>query len=230
MAISVITPTNRQTNIKIILSNFLRQNYSSKELIILLNYDNPNQSLWKNSTKKYENISIYSMGSNLSLGACLNFGISRAKYEYIAKLDDDDYYGDAYLEEALQTLQNVNADIIGKSSIYIYFYNEDILGIHRLKDNNRFVSRVSGSTLFFNKSITNIIKFNDKNLGEDIDFCKEAIKKNLKIYSSDRNNYVYIRNNNSNHTWKIDNDYLIRECIKIGNKNSLEALFGQWQV
>lgn len=230
MTISVITPTNRQTNINVILNNFLRQSYNPKELIILLNYDNPNELLWRNLTKKYDNISIYTMGSNISLGDCLNYGISKAEYEYIAKLDDDDYYGDAYLEEALLTLQNKHADIVGKSSIFIYFCDEDILGIQRIKDNNKFVSRVSGSTLFFNKSITNIIKFKNKNLGEDLDFCKEAINKNLKIYSSDRRQYVYIRSNKSNHTWKINNDYLIRECMKIGNKSNLEDLYRQWQV
>ena len=230
MTISVITSTNKQTNLSVILNNFLRQSYKSKELIILLNYDNPNKLLWKNSTKNHDNISVYPMGSKLSLGGCLNYGISKAKYEYIAKLDDDDYYGEAYLEEALLTLQNINADIIGKASIYIYFCDEDILGIHHINDSNRFVSRVCGSTLFFNKSITNIIKFKNKNLGEDLDFCKDAIDKNLKIYSSDRSHYVYIRSNKNNHTWKINNDYLIRECIKIGSKANLEDLYRQWQV
>lgn len=229
MSISVITSTNRQTNMNTILDNFLRQKHNPKELIILLNYDNPNDFIWKWLPKEYGNISVYTMSGKLSLGACLNYGISKAKFEYIAKLDDDDYYGEAYLSEALFSLQNVNADIVGKYSIYIYFYDEDILGVMHPKDNNKFVTRVSGSTLFFNKSITNIIKFKDKSLGEDLDFCKQAIKKNLKIYSTDRSQYVYIRSNKSNHTWKISNDYLIRECIKIGDKSNLEVLYNLWQ-
>lgn len=169
------------------------------------------------------------MGSKLTLGACLNYGISKAKFEYIAKLDDDDYYGEAYLTEALFLFQKFNADIVGKYSIFIYFCEEDILGVMHPKDTNKFVTRVSGSTLFFNKSITNIIKFKDKSLGEDLDFCKQAIKKNLKIYSTDRSQYVYIRSSIYNHTWKISNNYLIKECIKIGTKDNLEALYKLWQ-
>lgn len=228
MSISVITSTNRESNLPNILANFSRQNYNPKELIILLNYDYPKEYLWKDAISKYDNISVYTLGGNLSLGSCLNLGISKAKYDYIAKLDDDDYYGENYLTYSLLNLQSVKANIVGKASIYIYFKEEDILGIKHISYENKFVSRVEGSTLFFKKDIFPIIKFKDKNLGEDLEFCRDAISSGYTIYSTDRNQYIYIRGSRNDHTWKINNDFLIRNCTKIGKKLDLEKLYSNW--
>lgn len=215
MGISVVTSTNREENSDLILNNFLRQNYSPKELIIVLNYDNPKVNIWSRFIKNHENISIYYLGGQPSLGKCLNLGISKAKYDYVSKFDDDDYYGPNYLESSLNTLEKYKAHIVGKASILVYFKEKQILGLKNSNKENKFVFRVEGSTLFFNKSLMKDISFKDKSLGEDLNFCKDAISKGFKIYSGDRYNYVYIRNQNTDHTWKIHNDYLIRECINL---------------
>ena len=59
------------------------------------------------------------------------------------------------------------------------------------------------------------VQFKDKNLGEDIEFCNDCIKKGFKIYSTNKDNFVYIRNNKNRHTWKIDNDYFLKKCTTI---------------
>lgn len=230
MSISVITSTNRQSNISIILNNFLRQSYAVKELIIILNYDNPDLNQWKNAIGNYSNISIYNIGKKKSLGYCLNYGVMKSKFNYIAKFDDDDYYGSLYLENSFKEMLKQKSDIIGKTSIYIFFKNEDVLGLRYSSKENCSVNRVCGSTLFFSKDIFNVLKFKDKNLGEDIEFCHDAKINGLKIYSTNRNDYIYFRNNISSHTWKISNQYLLRECINIVNSPDLNALIKKWQV
>lgn len=42
--------------------------------------------------KKLRNIHVYRAPQHHSLGACLNHAVKKAKYSYIAKFDDDDYY------------------------------------------------------------------------------------------------------------------------------------------
>lgn len=149
MGISVITSTNREYNLNNVLNNFLRQNYNPKELIILLNYDNPKSELINQIISQHSNVSIYSLGSSPSLGRCLNFGISKARYNYISKFDDDDYYGPKYLNSSLNSLIQMEADIVGKSSIFIYFKEANLLGIKNYNREKKFVNRVEGSTLFF---------------------------------------------------------------------------------
>ncbi len=227
MSISVITSTNRKENIELIINNFKRQNYPKKELIILLNLDNVNIQ----EIKKYLNnhISVYNLGSKTTLGNCLNFGISKANYEYIAKMDDDDYYGENYLHSSLTSLLTNKVHIVGKSCIYIYFKNEELLGLRHIKRENKFVDRVEGSTLLFSKDIYPEVLFSDKNLGEDISFCHMAKEKNFQIYSGTRSHYVYLRGDYQNHTWKINNNFLINECIKCGNKDELKNLIETWK-
>lgn len=230
MSISVLAPTNRESNVTNIIANFSRQNYQFKELIILLNYDNPDEGLIRKLIDENKDISYYILGSRTTIGGALNYGLTKSKYDYIAKMDDDDYYGENYLENSLNALFNNNADIVGKTSIFIYFINEDILGLKYSSYENKQVRRVVGSTLFFRKYITSFIKFEEKNLAEDRDFCKYAIKMGFKIYSTDRNDYIYFRKNNYYHTWKINNEYLLKKCIYLKVKPDLDRIMKLWQV
>lgn len=230
MSITVLTPTNRKSNVKNIINNFLRQNYAEKELIVLLTHDNADLNQWRNIIREFENISVYPLGSKFSLGKSLNFGVSKAQCDFIAKFDDDDYYGHSYLKNSLESLISSNSDIVGKSSYYIYFKSESLLGLRYSSKENKFTSRVAGSTILFKKDIFEKIKFNDKNLGEDVDFCNDALKSGLRIFSSDRNDYIYIRSNKNNHTWRIDNSYLIRECINLIRTPNIEDFSNLWQV
>ena len=139
MGISVITPTIREENINNIIENFERQNYERKELIIVLNYINPNIKKWESILSKYDNIEISMINPKYSLGECLNHAITKSKFDYIAKFDDDDYYGPNYLNESMFQLENRDANIIGKSCIYIYFKDKKALGLRNESKENRSV-------------------------------------------------------------------------------------------
>ena len=224
MGISVITPTIREENINNIIENFERQNYERKELIIVLNYINPNIKKWESILSKYDNIEISMINPKYSLGECLNHAITKSKFDYIAKFDDDDYYGPNYLNESMFQLENRDANIIGKSCIYIYFKDKKALGLRNESKENRSVTRVCGSTLFFRKDIIDKIKFQNINLSEDKLFCKDAINNNFSIYSTSKQNYVYIRSVHHKHSWKIHNDYLYKTSSKIAESITLEEV------
>ena len=99
--VTVITPTNSLTSLNNILENFNRQDLKEKELIIIINNNKIDESKWKNLVSKYNNIKVYKLSENISLGRCLNFGVNKAKFDIIAKFDDDDYYGSKYLSDSL---------------------------------------------------------------------------------------------------------------------------------
>lgn len=119
--ISIICSTKRESFINNILDNFLSQDYENKELILLLNYNNPSHNEILNSINGYDDIQVFHQESNITLGQCLNYGISKAKYPVIAKFDDDDHYYPNYLNEMIYYLYNTKAHIVGKSCIYIFF-------------------------------------------------------------------------------------------------------------
>ena len=46
--------------------------------------------------KGLPNVRVYQLHEKATLGDCLNYGVIKSKYDIIAKLDDDDYYGPNY--------------------------------------------------------------------------------------------------------------------------------------
>jgi len=230
MAISVITSTNRPEKMNNIITNFLRQEFEDKELVIILNHNYNIDKCMYDQIISNKNVTIYRLGNKCSLGYCLNFAVEKAKYEYIAKFDDDDFYSEHYLTSSLECLEKYNSDIVGKTSIYIFFIVEDILAYKNMNQNFKTVSRVKGSTLLFKKSIIKNVPFSDLNLGEDKRFCKDALDKGFKIVSTDMEHYLYMRDNGNKHTWNISNQYLLREYKKIGDSRDLENLYEKWQI
>lgn len=200
--ISIITCTNRPKYMKNVFENYNRQSYKDKELIIILNNNRMNINDWKLKAKEFSNVSIFQVDEKKSLGYCLNFGISKSSYNIIAKMDDDDYYGPNYLLQAVKALKY--ADVVGKYCTYVYFEDSNTLAIRNPKRENRYVYRLEGPTLVFRKKVFNKIQFHDKSLGEDIQFCRDCLKNGIKLYATDKNNYVYIRHSSKDkHTWNI---------------------------
>lgn len=211
LGVSVICSTNKINSFENILSNFLSQAYEPKELIIGLNYDVKNID-YLESLISDKNIKIFPLGSRRTLGECLNFCIKKAKHPIIGKFDDDDYYSPLYLSDTVKLFRNSNIDIVGKSCYYVYFAEKKIIGLMNMGRENRFVDRVAGATLMFRKVVFEKVKFPHINLGEDIKFCNLASEKKFNIYSTNRYHYVYIRREKYKHTWKIDNEYILKQC------------------
>ena len=213
--VSIITSTNRLNYMRNIYSNYLNQSYKNKELIIILNNNYLNMDKWKVNSKSYDNVRIYQLSYKVSLGDCLNYAVEKSNYDIIAKFDDDDIYHCDYLTDSLKSFTYTDADIVGKSTVYIYFEENNTLALLNPNNENRYLERVHGATLIVNKYVFGKIKFQNINIGEDIKFCKDCKKNGYKIYSTNKNYYVYIRHSN-NHTWSIDNNDLMRQCKIIG--------------
>lgn len=213
--VSIITCTNVLNSLENILANFNRQDFSSKELIIIINNNEIDLDDWKDKTKEYENIRIYKLDQNISLGKCLNFGIEKANYGIIAKFDDDDYYGPKYLTDTIKYFYSTKAKLIGKGANFVYLVESKTMTIRDPHQENKYTNFVNGSTLVFRKEIFNRVRFRDINAGEDLQFCKDCVRINILIYSCSKYHHVYIRYpSKSKHTWLIEDDALIKLCCR----------------
>lgn len=211
--ISVITCTNRPHMMKHIFDNYSRQKLKNKELVLILNNDAMDIKKWKTAAKKHPNVSVYQLPEHLSVSECKNFAVKQSTYRYIAKFDDDDYYAPLYLTAVWKAfLSQKKADIVGKSSIYVYFEKENCLGLLGSKAENGFTPRVADSTLAFNKDIFPYVRFTNMKVGSDKRFQMDARAKGFAIYSTDRYNHAAIRGTNA-HTWHIKDDQLMGMCV-----------------
>ena len=215
--VTIVTSTIRENQIDNVFKNFKSQNYSKKELIIILNKNDMNIDTWKNKAKQYDNVKVYKLDENNSLGTCLNFAVDKAGYDYIAKFDDDDYYGPNYLIDIMNAFKYTNADIIGKLSYFAYVENSNTLVIQFPNKENQFTNIITGATLVCSKKVFDKIKFPTKvKIGTDTEFLKSCVEQGLKIYSADRFNYVMNRRaSKDKHTWKVEDTIFLKSSKKI---------------
>lgn len=208
--VSIITCTKRPQYLDNMFDNYHRQLWKRKELIIILNNDKMKLETYKNKAAKYKNVSVFQLPEETSLGKCLNFAVRKAKYSYIAKFDDDDYYAPSYISESIQALQKTGADIVGKRAHFMYLKGSKVLILRNHQDENKFVSIVPGATLVIRRKVFEKVLFPDQNRGEDDKFCLKSKAKGFKIFSSNKYHFAAIRRKNSqNHTWIISDKELL---------------------
>lgn len=211
--ISVITCTNRPSFMENVFANYLRQNHPRRELIIILNNNQMKLTEWRNKAKYYEHIRVYQIDERVSLGKCYNRAVKRARFNYVAKFDDDDYYAPLYLTDAMNAFDNTDAYIVGKACRFIYFEDFKTLGLWPTAPEFSYVSFVIGATMVIKREVFDLVKFSDITAGEDSVFQQQSIQEGFKIYATGRSNYMTIRRaSKDNHTFKLDDDTYLRYC------------------
>lgn len=223
LLISVVTSTFRSHMLERVIENFTRQNLQEKELILILNkdsiqFENPSTA----------NIRVFRLDEAKTLGECLNFGASLAKYNIIAKMDDDDYYSPQYLTNSLRDLQETKADVVGKAAFFVYFKHKKLLSVYRPRMNHLFIKNkkllLSGGTLVFKKEILQNAPFPHLNNGEDILFQQNCLSQQLSIYSGGQQDYVLIRHGiEHQHSWQVDDELFLKHCKEVTTTDSFES-------
>lgn len=221
--VSVILCTCHLGPIDLVFENFLRQNYGRKELIIILNNDNMDIDKYKKRAKVYKNIKVFQLDENITLGACFEFGVQLANFEYIAKFDDDDYYGRNYLTQVISTFEQKDYDVVGKAAFFVYFIKSKTLALCGVKKENKYVTHLADATLVFKRNVFDQIEIPTlKGAGTFVELQRRLQENGFKLYSTDRFNFVVIRNPNpeEQHTWKVvENEFLSYSTVQIIKEN-----------
>lgn len=213
---TVITCTNREMMMNNVFHNYSIQTMKNKELIIILNKDEMNLDIWRNEAKKYPSVTVYQLPERMMVSECKNNAIPKAKYHYIAKFDDDDYYAPSYLQTAWDIFMKYpEADIVGKSSVYFYFQEQRLLCLFPSLNENTWTDHVIDSTLAFKKDIFQHVRFRKWKVGTDKIFQRDCKARGYNIFSTDRYNHAVIRDSNQSHTWKIKEQSFIDICTDV---------------
>lgn len=114
--ISIIIPTyNRASFLLEALNSLLEQSYGTWECLIIDDgSDGEEFAVVENFIARDNRFSLYKRPLDLRKGpsACRNFGVSKAKGEYIQFFDDDDLMYSHMLECKLEVLKKTGADVV----------------------------------------------------------------------------------------------------------------------
>ncbi|PWV94385.1 glycosyltransferase involved in cell wall biosynthesis [Paenibacillus cellulosilyticus] len=211
--VTIVTSTIRPKYMKLLLENYARQQWAHKELIIVLNRERMSMSRYEEAAQKYDNVRILRLPSKHPLGDCLNLAASHAQYPYIAKFDDDDYYGPGYIADSMNTFAQTGADIVGKRSFFFYFPHRQLLMLRMRKDPTQGdIKRVAGATLMFRASVLEHVKFGKKKQGSDVQFLRDCLQHGLMLRSASPYHFAAFRRADQNtHTWKVQEKELLAD-------------------
>ncbi|MDP9801230.1 spore maturation protein CgeB [Arcanobacterium wilhelmae] len=145
----------------------------------------------------------------LSLGDVYNRLIERVDADYIAKMDDDDFYGADYLFDSLLAARYSRAELVGKQAHFMYLEDEDVTVLRFPTWENRYTSWISGPTMVARADVMKELGFASMTLGEDSDFLQRVIKSGGKVYSAQRFGFAQMRKARANHTWEISSAEVI---------------------
>ena len=219
--VSVVTCTNRPHMSDRIVENISRQIYNNIELILIVQgflsqeVDTLRSSL-HTKAKNIKKIKIIIDNTHSTLGERFNNAADIANGEYLAKMDDDDYYFENYLSDMLIPFSFGDYAMVGKRELFMYLSESKKLIRRNNGQKHQESQFVAGPTFVIKKSIFDIFRFEQRNTGEDSSFLRRLIANNYRVYAADPFNFIQFRGlYNQKHTWKVDDDYFLSGPSKI---------------
>jgi len=224
--ISVITSTNRKSNLTSYIKQMNKQKYVTLQVILVTHgfaLDEKEKELLYNKDLNF-NLEIVEAPKHLPLGYCLNTAITKVKNPYVAKMDDDDYYFEHYLIDSWISAKYTGADLVGKLSTYTYLEGSKLIISKHKNTRRKYNDFVMGATFFSKSHFMKKYMFSYLSTGEDSDFLRRINEDGAVIYADHPYNFCIYRSNDiASHTWKIsDLDFM--KNAKIESYDSPEKL------
>jgi hypothetical protein len=205
-SVSAVVPTNRTHELDNVFENIGRQHHSAVELVLVLHGLHPNTADLRARAKELgvADLTIVEADAALTLGACMNLGIDAAAGAYIAKMDDDNFYGRHYLTDLVLAFDYTDAGIVGKWAHYVWLRSTGAVVLRYVAAEHTYERRVQGGSMVIEADLARRLRFSDLPRAVDTDLLDRAIADGVRIYSADRFNFVSVRGTDRNaHTWKV---------------------------
>ena len=198
--VSCIMPTyNRRALLPLALELFRRQDYPSRELIVVDDGDDPVGDL----ADKVEGVRYFRLPRRMTIGAKRNFACEQARGDIIAHWDDDDWYAPDRLRYQVGPIAADQADITGLDTGAVLdasagsFWVADA-DLHR----RMFAGNVHGGTLVYRRGLlAGGLKYPEVNLAEDAWLLQMCIRKGHRLRRlGNPGVFVYVRH--SRNAWR----------------------------
>ncbi len=159
--ITCIMPTrNRPEWVRRGIDSFLAQDYPHRELLILDDSEQPLRDIPADPRIRYEHLPPWR-----TIGAKRNLACERARGEWVAHQDDDDWYPPDRLSRQMEAMQSGDFDICGSSRLYYLDREPRRAFCYEWAGGPK--PWVAGPTLMYRKSFWKRHPFRDLQVGED---------------------------------------------------------------
>lgn len=203
-SISVILPTNRPAHVTHALEQVAKQTHRPLQLVLVTH--------GFTATPQIEGIDlvVVEADASLTLGAALNLGIDAADGAYLAKMDDDNVYGEHYLSDLAYAFDYTDAGLVGKGAHYCRMLEHDLTLLRFPHLEHTTTDLIQGGTILASGDVLRKLRFADLPRAVDSDLLRRARAEEIGVYSGDRFNFISVRGDREAHTWKVSDAELMR--------------------
>lgn len=231
----IVTTFNREVLLKETIDSILKQTFKDFELIVV---DNFSEYDFLASMSQYDDfrIRIYQNQNDGVIAANRNFGIKKAKGEFLAFCDDDDLWHPTKLEKQFKYIIEENADLV-HTNMYVFQDSPDkIINQTKSKEYTKLSQLIQNNQIY---TSTVMVRGKEVKFPEDAAmFAVEDYSLWLKLLSNNKRfklhkePLVYYRLNPTNTSKKywatkhIKNIYVLSQLLIAGkSKKSITVVY-----
>ncbi|MFJ2519784.1 glycosyltransferase [Cellulosimicrobium cellulans] len=209
-SVSALVSTNRPGQLDHVLQTVGAQRDVDVQLALLTHGFDVDEADVRLRAKEagVEDLVLLTAGQDVPLGECLNRLVVASDGDVVAKMDDDDLYGEHYLSDQLDALAYSGAEVVGKQAHYLYLTSLDATLLRFAEREHRYTDFVMGPTIVAARDLAEQVKFAAVARGEDTGFLRSAVDAGARVFSADRFNFVQVRAGAA-HTWDVSDAELL---------------------
>jgi glycosyltransferase involved in cell wall biosynthesis len=200
--VSCIMPTaDRRRFVELALDHFERQDWPSRELIIV---DDGFDSV-EDLTRGRAGVRYLRVARKRSIGRKRNLACREATGMVIAHWDDDDWYAPDRLRRQVEPIVRGEAELTGLEMRYLlHLPSGEFWTAERQLHQKMFIGDVHGGTLAFRRSLFERgLQYPEINLAEDAAFIKRALQRGHRLARIENpGSFVYVRHGKN--AWQFE--------------------------
>jgi Glycosyltransferase like family 2 len=217
--VSVLLCSRRPAMIEAGLRQAARQRDVRSEVILTLHGIPADDERVTRATAAFDGpLTVVEVDGAVSFGEALNFGAARASGAFIARMDDDDWYGADYLSDALLAHLYSGADLIGCCGSFAYLESMDVT-VHKdqpehLAESPHWMAleamnpgehlTIPGATIFVSRTAFEAVGgFKPVHIFEDTELMMSIAAAGGRVHRMHGLNFMFRRRDPSEHTWQV---------------------------
>jgi hypothetical protein len=211
-SVTVVVPTNRPARLDNVFDFVGRQLHEQIQLVLVPHgFEVPEAELNRRAKEAgVDELVVRVADSAMTLGTCMNLGLDAADGEFVAKMDDDNWYGPHYLRDLVRAFSYTDADVVGKWAHLVHLQGSGATLLRFPEAEHRYVKLVQGGTIVARRSTAVRLRFDDLPRRVDTTFLGKVAAAGGRVYSADRFNFVSVRLADAGaHTWQITEEQML---------------------
>lgn len=216
--ISVVLATRRPDRIRAAVEQIVRQTWVNLEIVLVLHgVDVPEHELTFLADCGRP-VTVRRVAADRLLGEVLNAGVEASGGQLIAKMDDDDWYGENHLLDLVHAMEYSGAQLVGSQVEFVYLEALD-LTTRRPPEGERFAKHVAGGTMLISSAdLTDLGGWRPVHRAVDRCLLQAVEAAGGSIYRGHGQNYVMHRYRESQghggHTWAPEAEVFIQNSVE----------------